>query len=65
MRIHYATLNRHLIQLLKNGYIKIVGGDKFRQGYEYEVLNYEEYQALESNIKTALDEALDKIRKGK
>ena len=62
MRIHYATLNRHLNQLLINGYIKIVGGDKFRKGYEYEVISYEEYKVLQNNIKTALDTALEKIK---
>lgn len=62
MRTHYATLNRYLLQLLRNGYIKIVGGDKFRKGFEYEVVSYEEYQALQDNIRTALDEALDKIK---
>ena len=65
MRISYPTLKRHLLQLSINGYIKIVGGDKFRKGYEYEIVNYEEYQSLESNIKTALDEALDKIKNSK
>ena len=65
MRISYPTLKRHLLQLSINGYIKIVGGDKFRKGYEYEIVNYEEYQALEHNIKTALDEALDKIKNSK
>ena len=63
MRIHYATLNRHLNQLLINGYIKIVGGDKFRKGYEYEIISYEEYKVLKDNIKTALDTALEKIKK--
>lgn len=63
MRISYPTLKRHLLQLYTNGYIKVVGGDKFRKGYEYEVVSYEEYKDLQSNIKTALDTALDKITK--
>lgn len=62
MRISYPTLKRHLIQLAMNGYIKIVGGDKFRKGYEYEVVSYEEYQDLQHHIKTALDEALERIK---
>ena len=62
MRISYPTLKRHLQQLNINGYIKVVGGDKFRKGYEYEVVSYEEYKELQSNIKTALDTALDNIK---
>ena len=57
-----TTLKRHLQQLQINGYIKIVGGDKFRKGYEYEVVSYEEYKELQSNIKTALDTALEQIK---
>ena len=63
LRISYATLKRHLQQLHINGYIKIVGGDKFRKGYEYEVVSYEEYQELQRNIKTALDTALDNVKR--
>lgn len=62
IRVSPTTLKRYLYQLSVNGYIRIVGGDKFRKGYEYEVLNYEEYQALQDNIKTALDEALEKLK---
>lgn len=65
LRISTTTLKRYLYQLQTNDYIKIVGGDKFRKGYEYEIVSYEEYQHLQNNISTALDEALDKIRKNK
>lgn len=47
---------------MSNGYIKIVGGDKFRKGYEYEIVSYEEYSQLQNNIKNALDEALEQIK---
>jgi DNA primase len=63
LRISPTTLKRYLYQLQVNDYIKIVGGDKFRKGYEYEVINYEEYSELQNNIKTALDKALEKIKK--
>ena len=62
MRISYPTLKRHLLQLTTNGYLKIVGGNKYQQGYEYEVVSYEEYKSLQTNIKTALDEALGKLK---
>ncbi len=62
LRLSYPTLKRHLLQLTINGYLKVVGGDKFRKGYEYEVVSYEEYQQLKSNIITALDQALEKIK---
>ena len=62
LRVSPTTLKRYLHQLQANDYIKIVGGDKFRKGYEYEVINYDEYSELQNNIKTALDKALEKIK---
>ena len=62
LRTNYATLKRHLLHLQRNGYVKVVGGDKFRKGYEYEIVNIEEYQMLQANIKTVLDEILAKIK---
>ena len=61
-RISTTTLKRHMYQLQANDYLKIVGGDKFRKGYEYEVVSYEEYNNLQNNIKTALDQALERIK---
>ncbi len=63
LRLNPKTLSRYLYDLQRYNYVKIVGGDKFRKGYEYEIVNYEEFNNLENNIKTALDEALDKIKK--
>ncbi len=65
LRVSTTTLKRNLYQLQANDYIKIVGGDKFRKGYEYEVVSYEEYSQLQNNIKTALDEALERIKNKK
>lgn len=62
LKTNYATLKRHLLHLHRNGYIKIVGGNKFSKGYEYEVVSFDEYQALKENIQTALDDVLLKIK---
>lgn len=62
LRTKPTTLKRHLYQLYINGYLKIVGGDKFKRGYEYEVISFEEYQTLQNNIQTALDEVLTRIK---
>jgi len=62
LRLNPKTLSRYLSDLQRYHYIKIVGGDKFRKGYEYEVVSYEEYGQLQTTIKTALDKALENIR---
>ena len=61
-RIASSSCNRYILELLRNNYIKIIGGNKYRQGFEYQVVKFDEYKDLQQNIKTALDKALEKIR---
>ena len=61
LKISPSSLNRHLNQLVRYGYLKIVGGDKYKRGYEYEIINKEEYRNLKDNVKNALDQALKNI----
>ena len=61
-RIASSSCNRYILELLRNNYIKIIGGNKYRQGFEYQIVKFGEYKELQQNIKTALDKALDKIR---
>jgi DNA primase catalytic core len=62
LRINPKTLSRYLYDLQRYNYIKIVGGDKHRRGYEYEVVDPKEYQLLQQNIKSALDKALEQVK---
>jgi len=61
LRISSSTLKRYLIDLVRNGYIKIRGGSKYR-GYEYEVVDYDEYKQLQSSIDEKLASILSKIK---
>jgi len=60
LRINYNSLKRYLRQLSTNGYLQNVGGSR-ANGYEYEVVSYEEYQQLQQNIHTVLDDILEKL----
>jgi len=60
LRIPPSTLKRYLIELTRNGYMKIKGGSKYR-GFEYEICDYDEYQKLQSSIDDKLKEILSKI----
>ena len=60
LRIPPSTLKRYLIDLSRNGYIKIRGGSKYR-GFEYEICDYDEYQQLQSSIDDKLASILKKI----
>lgn len=61
-RITSSSCNRYILELLRNNYIKIIGGNKYRQGFEYQVVKLGEYKELQQNIQTALDEALVNIK---
>jgi len=62
MRINPHNLKYYLSQLLQYGYIKVIGGNPYKQGYEYEITSKEEYTELNSSIQTALDKALENIK---
>ena len=62
MRINPNTLKKYLQTLSFYGYIKTIGGDKYKQGYEYEITNKEEYTHLKNSVETALDKALQEIQ---
>mgnify|MGYP000101547659 CR=1 FL=1 len=62
-RMASSSCNRYIIELLRNNYIKVVGGNKYRQGFEYQIVKQDEYQKLQEHVKNALDEALENIKK--
>lgn len=62
MRINPHNLRYYIGQLQQFGYIKIVGGNQYKQGYEYELTNKEEYTKLNNSITNALDKALQAIK---
>lgn len=63
MRINPNNLKHYLRTLHFYGYVKSIGGNKYKGGYEYELTNKDEYEQLQNIVKTALDQALEKIRK--
>jgi DNA primase len=60
-RINPMKANRYLNQLEMYGYIKQTGGNR-KTGYEYEIIAWDEYNQLKSNI-DVLDKILGQIRK--
>ncbi len=62
-RMNPNNLKYYLSQLLRYNYLKVVGGNRHKSGYEYEVVNTDEYRQLNQNLDNALDAALQDIRK--
>lgn len=58
-RVSPATVKRQLSTLVKYGYVRIAGGSKSK-GYEYELVD--EAENLRTNLESALDAALEKIK---
>lgn len=62
MRLNPNNLKHYLRQLQQYGYIKIVGGSRYR-GFEYEVTNMAEYGNLQKEIQECFSRILQTIRK--
>lgn len=62
-RMNPNNLKYYLVQLLRYNYIKIVGGNRHKSGYEYEITNAKEYNELNEKLDNALDTALADIKK--
>jgi DNA primase catalytic core len=61
-RMNPSNLKYYLIQLVRYGYIKPVGGDRYKRGYEYEIISFDEYKNLNSGISSVFDEVLEEIK---
>jgi DNA primase len=61
-RMNPNNLKYYLVQLTRYGYIKPVGGDRYKRGFEYEVVNFDEYNKLNTSINSVFDEVLDRIK---
>lgn len=61
--IHPRSLNRYLQELKLYNYIKVVGGNKHRGGYRYELLEFGNQNDKQQRIEISLQNTLKRIRK--
>lgn len=61
LRMNPMQISRYLRELDARGYIQRTGGNR-KNGYEYEVMVWDDYERLRSGI-NALDEVLGKLKK--
>jgi len=61
-RIPYASLKRYVGELQGYGYVKVKGGNRYR-GFEYQVIDYREYDKLRQDIDERLEAILQNIKK--
>ena len=62
-RIEPRTIQRYIRELKQYGHIKPVSGFKHRSGFEYNVIDANEYRQLQSEIDTHLQAIVEKLRK--
>ncbi|WP_407265266.1 hypothetical protein [Tenacibaculum maritimum] len=60
--IHPRTLNRYLQELKLYSYIKVVGGNKHREGYRYRLTNFGNQNQKQTRITQALQNNLKLIK---
>jgi len=61
--IHPRTLNRYLNELVLFGRLQIIGGNKHKEGYQYQVVNYRGDHQLQTDLEKHIEEMLERIRK--
>ena len=61
-RMHPSKVKRYLQSLTAYNMVKITGGNRFKSGFEYEVLTPDDYKHLESTVNTVLDNVLAEIK---
>jgi transcription initiation factor IIE alpha subunit len=62
LRMNANNLKRYMGELQAYGYVKVKGGNRYR-GYEYQVIDYKEYDKLREGIDERLNAILLKIKK--
>ncbi len=60
-RLYPMKANRHVRTLEQYGYLKKIGGNR-KQGYEYEVANWQDYEQLQNGL-NVLDQLLERLKK--
>jgi DNA primase len=61
-RMHPSKIKRYLYNLTTYNMVKITGGNRFKNGFEYEVVTLDDYSKLESVVNTVLDNVLEEIK---
>jgi hypothetical protein len=56
------NIRYYLSQLELFGYIRIIGGSKYKSGYEYEITDKDEYIRLNNEISNTLDIKLNEVK---
>ena len=61
-RMNPYNLKYYISELNRYGYIKTIGGNRYKSGFEYQILNFDEYDNLNNHVISAFDVCLQKIK---
>ena len=64
LRINPNNIKYYLRILLQYGYVRVVGGNRYNRGYEYEIVNMQEYEHLQKQLDKVLQGVLEDIKSG-
>ncbi len=65
LRMNPNTLKYYLQQLTRYGRITMVGGNRFKTGYEYQIVDEKEYETMKNTMQNALDQVFENIKNQK
>jgi hypothetical protein len=61
-RLHPSKVKRYLYGLTTYNMVKITGGNRFKSGFEYEVVTMDDYSKLKYDVNKVLDSVLYEIK---
>jgi hypothetical protein len=61
LNLHPRTLRRYIYELHEFGYVKITGGNKYKKGYEYELVGSAANNNLQSSIDKHIEIVMQKV----
>lgn len=63
LRLHPSKVKRYVSQLTTYGYISISGGDRYKKGFTYSISETNDYQKLQTEIKSTLNQNLERAKR--
>lgn len=61
-RMHPSKIKRYTNDLLRYNLLKIVGGNRYKTGYEYEIVKRDDYNELQNKISNVLETTLQELK---
>ncbi|MBI1289510.1 MAG: hypothetical protein GC178_18230 [Flavobacteriales bacterium] len=62
LRTAPSTIKRHTKELLQMGYLTVSGGDRYKKGYSYRIVDDGDYKAIQNQVQNTLESSMNEIK---